>query len=1060
MPVITRVLVHCPGPGIAAAHRLNAAATRARLGATMTTNSLPHPGPAAVVPPSCSPATRCARNSALFDPAPASPVRLALFLLLFASSSPAFAQFDGYGKHATSGGRQSVCTVTSSAAKGPGTWQWCVRKGGNQTIQFAVSSANVYETSYLQSNTTVDGCANGRQGVTLYQPANKKRAVAIEGPVSNVVLRCIRFQGSGPDRPHYLVEDDLLRLDGTSRPVSRVVVDHCTFVGATDGALDVTGNVSDVTVSWNLFYNTALTQLVKYKTRVRMSLHHNVYTAGGERNPQIKGNAREIEFVSNAVYDETIRKDGLGNTFNPYGTRLWNGGPGSDSPGNVKANVLSNFWGGAHSGLRISTDHGASAKGIYVAPDNVCPDGCPSSPARAPFPMPAEYAIEATPVGCMVYQMMDKVGSPNRTPGDQSKLNAVAAALPKDCPQALAARKAGNGSGTITSSPAGIGCGGDCSHSYNYETLVTLTAAPAVGSTFAGWRGACAGTGSCRVTMDAAKSVTATFELIPYPLAVAKTGDGSGTVTSWPAGISCGSDCSQPYDYGTVVTLRPSPGQRSAFAGWTGACTGAGPCRVAIESAMSVTAVFKALHDLHVAKSGSGSVTSSPAGISCGTDCAERYTTGTLVTLIPSASSGSGFAGWSGACTGTGRCQVDMSAAKSVTATFKAIYRLTVAKAGSGSVASAPAGISCGPDCSQPFLAGTQVTLTASPASGSAFAGWRGACRGTGTCRVTLGANESVTAVFERLNTLSVAKTGGGAGTVTSSPSGISCGPDCSQRYVSETVVTLSPSPASGSVFTGWRGACSGTGTCRVTMGADRSVTAVFKDLYILSVAKTGSGAGIVTSSPAGISCGSDCSQRYVSETMVTLRPAPASGSSFRGWSGACSGTGTCQVTMTAARSVGAAFTRSASTLADTNEGEGTAEPGSSPHGEGSPGGYYTIVPCRAFDSRNSPGPHGGPALAAGRSRVIALAGTCGIPSSARAVSVNLTVTRPTKAGVLRLYPADVPLPLVFSLAYGPGQTRSNAVIAGLSPSGALAIRCTQPSGTADVTLDVTGYFE
>ena len=85
----------------------------------------------------------------------------------------------------------------------------------------------------------------------------------------------------------------------------------------------------------------------------------------------------------------------------------------------------------------------------------------------------------------------------------------ITAATPTS--QTLTVTKAGTGSGTVTSSPAGINCGSDCSESYASGTNVTLTAAPGAGSTFAGWSGACSGTGSCAVTMSAARSVTATF---------------------------------------------------------------------------------------------------------------------------------------------------------------------------------------------------------------------------------------------------------------------------------------------------------------------------------------------------------------------------------------------------------------------------------------------------------------------------------------------------------------------------------------------------------------------
>jgi hypothetical protein len=81
---------------------------------------------------------------------------------------------------------------------------------------------------------------------------------------------------------------------------------------------------------------------------------------------------------------------------------------------------------------------------------------------------------------------------------------------------ALTLSKIGAGSGTVTSNPAGINCGSDCSETYNYNTSVTLTAAAATGSTFTSWGGACSGTGTCTVTMDAAKSVTADFTLNTY----------------------------------------------------------------------------------------------------------------------------------------------------------------------------------------------------------------------------------------------------------------------------------------------------------------------------------------------------------------------------------------------------------------------------------------------------------------------------------------------------------------------------------------------------------------
>jgi hypothetical protein len=164
--------------------------------------------------------------------------------------------------------------------------------------------------------------------------------------------------------------------------------------------------------------------------------------------------------------------------------------------------------------------------------------------------------------------------------------------------------------------------------------------------------------------------------------------------------------------------------------------------------------------------------------------------------------------------------------------------------------------------------------------------------------------------------TLTVARTGAGAGTVTSSPSGIDCGATCSHKYAPGTPVTLTAAAAAGSVFSGWSGGgCSGTGGCIVTVNSSSSVTANF-DLApeTLTVTKTGNGAngGTVTSSPAGINCqfaDTTCSHPFANGTTVTLTAEGSIHVTFEGWSGGgCSGAGSCTVTMNGATSVTADF--------------------------------------------------------------------------------------------------------------------------------------------------------
>lgn len=161
---------------------------------------------------------------------------------------------------------------------------------------------------------------------------------------------------------------------------------------------------------------------------------------------------------------------------------------------------------------------------------------------------------------------------------------------------------------------------------------------------------------------------------------------------------------------------------------------------------------------------------------------------------------------------------------------------------------------------------------------------------------------------------LSVVRNGTGAGQVTSSPVGISCGATCSASFDASTSVTLSASANAGSVFVGWGGACSGTAsTCTVLMSQAQAVSASFEPqaLVLLQVSKTGTGAGTVTSSPQGISCGSDCSESYPVGALVTLSAKAAGGSKFGSWSGCSSVSGTsCTVSMNQARSVMATFNK------------------------------------------------------------------------------------------------------------------------------------------------------
>ena len=245
---------------------------------------------------------------------------------------------------------------------------------------------------------------------------------------------------------------------------------------------------------------------------------------------------------------------------------------------------------------------------------------------------------------------------------------------------ALTVTEAGTGTGTVMSTPAGIACQPTCIANFASGQVVALSATAAAGSTFAGWSGAgCSGTAGCSVTMTAAQAVTATFtkSATNVALTVTETGTGTGTVTSTPAGIACQPTCVANFASGQVVALTATAAAGSTFAGWTGAgCSGTAGCSVTLTAATTVTAMFnKSTTNFTLtvteAGSGTGTVTSAPAGIACQPMCSASFASGQVVGLTATAAEGSTFAGWSGGgCSGTGGCSVTVTAATTVTATF------------------------------------------------------------------------------------------------------------------------------------------------------------------------------------------------------------------------------------------------------------------------------------------------------------------------------------------------------------------------------------------------------
>lgn len=231
---------------------------------------------------------------------------------------------------------------------------------------------------------------------------------------------------------------------------------------------------------------------------------------------------------------------------------------------------------------------------------------------------------------------------------------------------------------------------------------------------------------------------------------------------------------------------------------------------------------------------GSGVVTSSPAGIDCGSTCSASFVSGTSLTLTAAANTDHIFMGWSGWCTGTApTCTLTLSGNRYASATFEPpTLPLTVAKyGGTGTLTSTPAGIDCGSTCTASFTTNGSVTLTAIPDTDQIFKSWSGCPSVSGTtCTVTMSAVKTIYVYFAPAQySLTVTKSGGGTGTITSTPAGIDCGGTCTAGFANGASVTLTATADAGYLFQGWSGACSGlANSCTIAMSAAKSVTATF----------------------------------------------------------------------------------------------------------------------------------------------------------------------------------------------------------------------------------------
>ncbi len=197
-----------------------------------------------------------------------------------------------------------------------------------------------------------------------------------------------------------------------------------------------------------------------------------------------------------------------------------------------------------------------------------------------------------------------------------------------------------------------------------------------------------------------------------------------------------------------------------------------------------------------------------------------------------------------------------------------------------------------------------------------------------------------------------------------------------------------------------------------------------------LTTAVSPPGTGTITANP------SSQTGLYVFGSTVCLTASPAAGYIFTGWSGLDPNLNGCLSLVTGGGDVTANF---------------------APEPMPSPLRFVPVTPCRIVDTRGPSGPLGGPLVTSGVTRSFTLTGTCNVPSSAAAYSLNLTVVPQATLGYITLWPAGQAPPVTSTLNSPDGRIKSNAAVIPAGPGGAVSVFATDET---DVILDITGYFE
>jgi len=321
---------------------------------------------------------------------------VALAALLACAAQVDARPLQGFGADTVGGAGGESYVVTSLADSGPGTFRDAVA-ASDRDITFAVSgtielSSTVRVTGH---HLTIDGSTAPSPGVTITAAHDGVTGALFDiRGASDMIVRHIRVI----DAPDPLAGDNLRIWDGAHN----IVIDHCSFRRAGDGNLDICIDAHDITVQWSIIAETVKNSLIRTGL-TNISLHHNLFVMGDERNPQLD-DATSVDIVNNVIFGWATN----------YGTRLRNG---------ASANLVKNYYvpgSGSDESDAVVIDPDAGA--VYME-GNVLPASCTAS-GTTQTRMAAPPVDEMSPVEALE-AVLEEAGAHPHDADDEDYLSGV-----------------------------------------------------------------------------------------------------------------------------------------------------------------------------------------------------------------------------------------------------------------------------------------------------------------------------------------------------------------------------------------------------------------------------------------------------------------------------------------------------------------------------------------------------------------------------------------------------------------------------------------------------------